>query len=85
MAPSQAMVFVIFTGFLVNQDNIPSFLFPLKFVALIRYAFQVLMYNEYDGLDLGCTTRDPIEVGFMLSYYNNFYFATLTHFCISYF
>lgn len=62
MSPVLNILFMLFSGYFVNQDNIPAILLPIEYVSLIKYGFQVLLYNEYDDLDLGCNGKDPIEV-----------------------
>jgi len=58
--PILMIPFMLFAGFFVNQDNIPVFLKPFEYISLFKYGYQVFMFNEYDDLDLGCTTRDPL-------------------------
>lgn len=51
--PQVAPIFVVFqlmfSGFLLNEDSIPSLLRPIKHVTFIRYAFQALAVNEFRG------------------------------------
>jgi hypothetical protein len=52
---------MLFSGYFVNQDNIPIFLKPFEYVSLFKYGFQVFVYNEYKGIDINCPGReDPV-------------------------
>nr|QCO69320.1 ABCG2 [Prorocentrum lima] len=49
IAPLVIVFFLMFSGLLLNQDDIPSIFRPLKHVSFIRYAFQALTVNELRG------------------------------------
>merc|ERR1719401_399616 len=49
VAPMVVVLFLVFSGFLLNQDYIPKLLAPLKHISFIRYAFQALAVNELRG------------------------------------
>jgi len=49
VAPLFVVFQLLFSGFLLNQDSIPSLLRPIKHVTFIRYAFQALAVNEFRG------------------------------------
>jgi len=51
VAPMVVILFLMFSGFLLNQDSIPKLLSPLKHISFIRYAFQALAVNELRGND----------------------------------
>jgi len=51
VAPMMVVLLLMFSGFLLNQDAIPSLLKPLKHISFIRYAFQALAVNELRGND----------------------------------
>merc|ERR1712087_838078 len=47
VAPLVVVFQLLFSGFLLNQDSIPSLLRPIKHITFIRYAFQALAVNEF--------------------------------------
>jgi len=51
VAPMVVVLFLMFSGFFLNQDSIPKLLTPLKHISFIRYAFQALAVNELRGND----------------------------------
>lgn len=53
--------FAMFSGFYVNQENIPSVLDPIEFLSIYKYAYQVYTTNEFEDLDLGWRFRDPFK------------------------
>lgn len=55
VAPIFVIVSMIFSGFLVNLDNIPGFIAWLQWISFGKYAFDCLVQNEYSGLTLTCT------------------------------
>lgn len=44
------IVQIIFSGFLVSKDSIPSFLIWLYWISPIQYAFSALLVNEFRGV-----------------------------------
>ena len=54
LTPIVIIPFMLFSGFFVNQSNIPIFLKPFQYISLFKYGMQALMINEYDGLELDC-------------------------------
>jgi len=58
VAPMVVVLFLMFSGFFLNQDSIPKLLEPLKHISFIRYAFQALVVNELRGNDgFECNNR----------------------------
>lgn len=49
VAPAFVILFVMFSGFLLNQDSIPWIFTPLKHISFVRYTFQALAVNELRG------------------------------------
>lgn len=43
---------MLFAGFFVNQDNIPEFLYPFKYISLFKYGMQAFIQNEYSDANL---------------------------------
>ena len=63
LAPIFVLVSMIFSGFLVNLDNISSFISWLQWISFGKYAFDVLIQNEYSGLILRCTSGQFVGDG----------------------
>ena len=62
LTPVLIVPLMLFAGFFVSQDNIPSFLLPIKWVSTFRYGFQAFMINEYTDLKLECmSAKDPVD------------------------
>ena len=60
MTPVLVVPLMLFAGFFINQDNIPSYLAPIHYVAIYKYAYQALMINEFTDLDIPCmNSNDP--------------------------
>lgn len=55
LAPLFLMPMALFAGLLLDLNNIPSFLRWIDFVSIIKYAYQMLLINEYDGKEMSCT------------------------------
>lgn len=54
---------MLFSGFFVNQDNFPWFLTPFEYISVHKYAYQALILNEYNGLELDCMkTQDSSKI-----------------------
>lgn len=52
---------VIFNGFFVNYDSIPPGVEYIRFISPFKYAFSIVIINEYTDLDLDCEREcDPI-------------------------
>jgi len=51
VAPMVVVLFLMFSGFFLNQDSIPKLLSPLKHISFVRFAFQALVVNELKGND----------------------------------
>ena len=54
MTPILVVPMMLFAGFFVNQDNIPSWLTWLRELTIFKYAYQAFMINEFTDLDLEC-------------------------------
>lgn len=63
---------MLFAGFFVNQENVPSFLWPLHHLSAFKYAYQVLVLNEFSDSEMACMkTTDPTEFCDPLGDYNS--------------
>jgi len=54
IAPAVVILFLMFSGYFLNDDSIPIWLSPLKYISFIRYAFQALCVNEFAGAKFDC-------------------------------
>lgn len=54
LTPVVIIPFMLVGGFFVNQNNFIPVLYPLEYLSLFKYSFQVLVMNEYTDLDLDC-------------------------------
>ena len=61
MIPVTIIPLMLFSGFYVNQSNIPFFLKPFEYISMFKYCFQVFAINEYNGLTIDCNGRDPLK------------------------
>ena len=44
----------MFSGFFLNESNVPVWLIRLREISFIRYAFQALCVNEFKGAEFSC-------------------------------
>ena len=54
LAPAFVILFLMFSGFFLNESNVPVFLIWLKEISFIRYAFQALCVNEFKDATFTC-------------------------------
>ena len=54
LAPAFVILFLMFSGFFLNESNVPVFLIWLRELSFIRYAFQALCVNEFAGAEFSC-------------------------------
>lgn len=54
LAPAFVILFLMFSGFFLNEDNVPVFLIWFRELSFIRYAFQALCVNEFKGAEFTC-------------------------------
>uniref|UniRef100_A0A6B2L0A8 ABC transporter domain-containing protein n=1 Tax=Arcella intermedia TaxID=1963864 RepID=A0A6B2L0A8_9EUKA len=54
-APLVLVLFMIFGGFFLNADNIPSYYVWLKYLSFFKWTYEVLLVNEMKGLHFTCT------------------------------
>ena len=62
IAPAVVVLFLMFSGFFLNEDSIPAVLGWLKYISFIRYAFTALCINEFKGATFDCTGGPPAGV-----------------------
>lgn len=61
LAPLSIIVNVIFSGFFVTAESIPGPFRWLTWLSFIRYAWSALMNEEFNGLDLHCTSDQELR------------------------
>jgi ABC-type multidrug transport system ATPase subunit len=54
VAPAFVVLFLMFSGFLINDSSVPVWLIWLKHISFIRYAFTALAINEFKGATFAC-------------------------------
>ena len=54
LAPAFVILFLMFSGFFLNESNVPVFLIWLRELSFIRYAFQALCVNEFKDATFSC-------------------------------
>ena len=54
LAPAFVILFLMFSGFFLNENNVPIFLIWLRELSFIRYAFQALCVNEFKDAEFSC-------------------------------
>jgi ABC-type multidrug transport system permease subunit len=59
LVPVVEVVFLLFAGFLINNDSIPVFYIWLQYSSFMKYGFSMLTVNEFDGLKFECG-NEPI-------------------------
>lgn len=54
IAPAVVILFLMFSGFLINENSVPVYFIWLKEISFIRYAFKAAAVNEFDGANFEC-------------------------------
>ena len=54
VAPAFVVFFLMFSGFLINEDSVPAYLIWVREISFIRYAFRALCVNEFRGATFAC-------------------------------
>lgn len=52
LTPLVLVSMILMSGFFVKQDNAIPILKPFQYIDPVKYAFQVYLINEYNGLSL---------------------------------
>jgi len=58
LAPLVLILFLIFSGFYINDASIPPYFVWIKWISFIRYGFQAASINEFEGLKLYCKPKE---------------------------
>jgi len=51
MAPLFIIIFIMFSGYFINEDSIPPYLAWMKYFSFVRYTYQALAVNEFKTFD----------------------------------
>eukprot|EP00050_Salpingoeca_kvevrii_P011111 m.12819 g.12819 ORF g.12819 m.12819 type:complete len:185 (+) comp3261_c0_seq2:1468-2022(+) len=54
IAPITLILMMLFGGFYINVESIPDWLIWLESISFIKYAYQALLVNEFDGGTYSC-------------------------------
>jgi len=60
LAPAVVILFLMFSGFLINEDSVPVYFLWLQEVSFIRYAFKAVAVNELKGATFNCGASDEV-------------------------
>lgn len=58
IAPAVVVLFLMFSGYFLNEASIPAWIGWIKYISFIRYAFQALCVNEFSGGTFTCSEDD---------------------------
>lgn len=60
LSPIFVVPMMLFAGYFVNQNTIPVFLTPFKWISIFRYGYQAFFFNEFNDpiLELDCLTEE---------------------------
>jgi len=61
--PLAIVPFITFSGSLLNADDVPVYLVWLQYISYIRYGFEILFVNEFEGLEFECDSDEFIREG----------------------
>ena len=60
MVPILFIPLMLFGGFFLNTNNIPVWIFWLKYFSLFKYGFEIAVLNEFKGLHFTCTASEQV-------------------------
>ncbi|ELP91456.1 protein white, putative [Entamoeba invadens IP1] len=60
IAPIVIVVLMIFTGFFIQKENIIGFWMWAYYLSWMRYAFELIMLSQFDGLTLYCQPNELV-------------------------
>mmetsp|Transcript_58444 Transcript_58444/g.103927 ORF Transcript_58444/g.103927 Transcript_58444/m.103927 type:complete len:141 (-) Transcript_58444:138-560(-) len=60
IAPAVAILFLLFNGFMINEESIPAYFIWLREISFIRYAFKATAVNEFEGASFTCSETDTV-------------------------
>lgn len=59
IGPLSCVFFLLFAGFLVNNNQLPNYFAWIQWFSPINYAYRANMLNEMADLSLSCNTKQP--------------------------
>lgn len=62
MSPMCVVPFMICSGFFVNLDDLPVYLWPLRALSPHLYVFTSLFANEFTGQTFHCRDREALQI-----------------------
>ena len=68
LAPPTVIITLLFGGFYINQDNLPTYLSWLRYVSSFFWAFGAFLRNEFTGERYACSPQDASTCQY-LGYY----------------
>ena len=60
MVPILFIPLMLFGGFFLNTNNIPVWIFWLKYFSLFKYGFEIAVLNEFKGLHFTCAQSEQV-------------------------
>jgi len=54
IAPAVVVLFLVFSGYFLNESSVPVWLAWVKYASFIRYAFQAVAINEFKDVSFSC-------------------------------
>jgi ABC-2 type transporter len=61
MGPVIILIFFIYSGNLANSSTIPPVISWLQYLSPIKYGYQALFQNEFNGLSFTCNNGQPVS------------------------
>jgi len=58
IAPMVVILFLMFSGFLINEESVPAYFIWLREISFIRYTFKAVAVNEFEGQTFECSAAD---------------------------
>ncbi|KAK3256822.1 hypothetical protein CYMTET_34063 [Cymbomonas tetramitiformis] len=60
IAPAIVILFLMFSGYFLNEESLPDVLGWLKYISFILYSFQALCVNEFKDAKFSCSSEDQV-------------------------
>eukprot|EP00216_Chloropicon_sp_CCMP2111_P004459 CAMPEP_0198240856 /NCGR_PEP_ID=MMETSP1446-20131203/5847_1 /TAXON_ID=1461542 ORGANISM="Unidentified sp, Strain CCMP2111" /NCGR_SAMPLE_ID=MMETSP1446 /ASSEMBLY_ACC=CAM_ASM_001112 /LENGTH=732 /DNA_ID=CAMNT_0043923635 /DNA_START=336 /DNA_END=2534 /DNA_ORIENTATION=- len=61
LAPLFVLPLMLFSGFFISYEDTPLYVAWIQAISPVRYAFAILMQNEFSGLELHCTPSQMLK------------------------
>ncbi|KAL7711478.1 ABC transporter [Entamoeba marina] len=61
IAPLILIVFMVFSGFFILKDDIPPYWIWAYYISYLRYSFNILMINQFQGTTIECTQSELVS------------------------